>query len=288
MMTSNTFGSLIAPGQEKIFFDTYMGVEPEYTKVFTVLESNKAIEKVNRVSGFTPWKANTEGAAFDTEETAITETVTFTPVRYDKSYTISWELMQDDESGVFAGRAGAGGSAEALGMSLRATVEQTCADVLNNGFESESPLFSDENANIATGALSADSIKEAIKTLRAQKDGSGEVLIGAKPSKLIVHPDNEFVARQLLYSEKAPGGMNNDINPLPRLELVVMDYLTNEDAWFIQAKDIQNLTMFWREKPIFGAQNISGTMDYRFYGYTRFSVGSVDHRGLVGSNGIAL
>jgi phage major head subunit gpT-like protein len=288
MMKSNTFGALIAPGQEKIFFDTYAAGEPQYTKIFTVLDSNRAFEKVSRVSSLSPWSANEEGQPFGEEELTVSETTTFTPVRYDNSYTVSWELMQDDQSGVFAGRAGKGSSAQALATSLRATVEKTCADVLDGGFEGSSALFSEDNQNLAEGELSADSIKEAIKTLRAQTDSTGEVKIGAQPAKLIVAADNEFTARQLLYSAHQPGTSNNDINPLPRLDLVVLDYLTNQDAWYLQARDIQNLTMFWRERPVFGSQQIPGTMDYRFYGYTRFSVGAADTRGLVGSAGLAL
>ena len=65
--------------------------------------------------------------------------------------------------------------------------------------------------------------------MRAQKDEAG-VLIAAHAQKLIVHPDWEFTARAILGSTLQAGTNFNDTNTVPNLELIVWDYLADNDA----------------------------------------------------------
>ncbi|MDR0931374.1 MAG: Mu-like prophage major head subunit gpT family protein [Clostridiales bacterium] len=296
-LTRSNFGTLLEPGQQKIFFDNYDENALQYDKVFTVEQSDKKQEQITHIGGFGLWEENAEGADINTDSATQGQTATFTNKRFDKGYSVSWELIQDDMYGVLHGITGKNGNAKNMGRSLHATVETEAANVLNNAFTTNGydgvPLFSDEHprisgteedGNVIAGALTDENLKEACKMLRTQKDVAGSTVIAAIPSQLIVHPDNEFVARTIVYSKNTSGGALNDINSLPNLDVVVMDYLTDEDAWFVKAKNVDNLMFFWREKPIFGSQQLPQTMDYFYYGYARFCAGYADWRGLVGGN----
>ena len=296
-MTRTNFGELLKPGQRKIFFDSYNNFEPQYTNVFKLENSNKKEETVLRLGGFGLWEANTEGAEISQDEISEGQKVTFTNKRFDKGYEITWEMVQDDQYGIWKGNVGNGGNAKTLGRSLRATVETEAAKVLDTGFAANGfdgvPLFSTTHplidstakaSNRLGGELNFANLKTACTMLRKQKDESGAAPIAAVPSKLIVHPDMEYTARSLLHSAIVPN-VDNEVYALPNLSIVVLDYLTNDAAWYVQAKDIDNLIFFWREQPVFGAQPIAKKMDWFYYGYARWSCGYTDWRGIVGSTG---
>ncbi|MDR1100937.1 MAG: Mu-like prophage major head subunit gpT family protein [Clostridiales bacterium] len=298
MLTSTTFGQYLTPGQAKIFYDEFKAVKAQYEELFRTIKSKRATESIWHVGGFGLWSVNTEGAAITTEDIKQAAGAVIAPKRYDKGYTISWELMQDDPYGVFNGTAGKNGSAKTLGSSLRATVETAAAAVLSNGFTANGydnkPLFSSTHKyNVNTGTpptgsnvleadLTDEGLKEACKMMRAQKDNSGIAPCGAIPDKLIVHPDSEFTARMILNSGVNFNGTVYEKNSLPNLKIVVMDYLADDTAWFVKARDIDNLLFIWREEPIFNSHGIEKSMDWFFYGYARFAANYGDWRGLVG------
>ena len=123
--------------------------------------------------------------------------------------------------------------------------------------------------------------------LRKQTDEAG-IPIAARATQLVVCPELEFVARTLVESLQTAGTNNNDKNTLPRLQVVVMDYLENDaglKVWFIQDTSLDNLVFLTREEAIFRSERIPATMDWKFIGYKRFAEGYVDWRGLVGSTG---
>lgn len=192
---------------------------------------------------------------------------------------------------------GQGGSAKALGRGLRATIEKTCADVLNNGFSNTGydgvALFANTHPladsatngdNLTTGTLTDANLKTGLILMRDTRD-EANVLMMAMPKNLIVPPELEYTAKAILMSERPAGELSNDTNTCPRLNLVVLDYLTSSTAWFIQAGNLDNLMFMWREAPMFDSQKIQKTVDYFMYGYSRFVGSYVDWRGLVGSLG---
>ena len=121
--------------------------------------------------------------------------------------------------------------------------------------------------------------------MRQQKDEAG-IVISAHAKRLIVAPEQEFVAKAIVNSILQSGTANNDVNTIPNLEIVVWDFLTGP-AWFIQDPTFDNLLFLRREEPIFDSERIQDQMDYNMFGYTRFDVGYCDWRGLVGSTGVS-
>ncbi|MBE7063860.1 MAG: Mu-like prophage major head subunit gpT family protein [Clostridia bacterium] len=298
----NNFAALLTPVHRKVFFDSYNKKKKQYTDIFKVDDMHAKEETFPHLGAFGKWEENTEGNNFNQADLLQGEVATFTARRFDKAYEVTWELVQDDLYNVMRGH-GRGGSASKLGGGLQATEESQAADVVLKGFTENGydgvPLFSANHplvnstetcSNLVSGALSDETLKEALTMMRLQKDEAG-VLVAAHADRLIVHPDWEFTARALIGSTLQAGTNNNDKNTVPHLDITVWDYLYDSEStakpWFVQDGSMDNLMFLWREKPVFDSEKIDNKMDYRFYGYCRFDTGYVDWRGLVGSNGIA-
>lgn len=297
-LTRDNFGQLMTPIHKKVFFEAYDEKPEQYSKIFKTDTMRMKEETFPHMGAFGLWGANTEGNTINEDSMSQGPTATFTAVRYDKGYELTWELVQDDQYNVLKGY-GKGGSAKALGRGLRATIETKCAEVLANGFTNTGydgvsmfnnahPLADSASTfgNLLTGKLTDTNLKSGLTMMRNQVDEAG-VKTQAVAKNLIVHPDNEFNANAIIKSSGPAGELSNDTNTLPKLNIVILDYLPTAASayWFLQDPSIDNLLFMFREKPIFDSQQIPKTVDWFMYGYARWAQGYVDWRGLVGSNG---
>ena len=299
-MTRADFGELMTPIHKKIFFDSYNEVPKKYTKMFRVEKMTGKNQSYPHLGAFGLWKENTEGNDFNLDSFDEGPVASFEARRYDKSYEITWELMQDDRYSVFKG-IGKGGSAKGLGRSLRATEETDTAKVIlggfsNTGYDGKSlfafdhPLINSTKriSNLIVGALTDENLKGALTLMRGQTDEAGTV-IAASAKQLLVCPALEFQAKAIVRSILQSGTNFNDVNTIPDIEVVVWDFLTDPTGemapWFIQDTTIDNLLFLRREEPWFDSERIQNKVDYRMFGFTRYDCGYCDWRGLVGSKG---
>lgn len=299
-MTRENFAELLTPIHKKIFFESYNEKPLVYKKIFKTEKMNAKTQTYPHLGAFGLWKENDEGNEFNQDAIKQGDKASFEARRFDKSYEITWELVQDDLYNVMKG-IGKGGSAKGLGRSLRATEETDSASVILKGFENvgfdgkalfatDHKLINSEQtcSNLIEGALSDESLKAALTLMRLQKDEAG-VPIMAQARQLVVCPSLEFTAKAIVHSILQSGTNNNDVNTIPNLEVVVWDYLDDPTGamkpWFIQDTSIDNLLFLRREEPIFDSERIQRKMDYNMFGYTRFDTGYCDWRGLVGSKG---
>lgn len=302
IMTRENFSELLTPVHKKIFFDAYNERPMVYKKIFKVEKMNAKSQTYPHLGAFGLWQENQEGEEFNKDSFAQGQVASFEARRFDKSYDLTWELVQDDLYNVMKG-IGKGGSAKGLGRSLRATEETDTASVLLNGFTNvgydgkalfaaDHPLINSTRkiSNLITGALTDENLKAALRLMRKQTDEAG-IPIATRATQLVVCPDLEFTAEVIVRSILQSGTNNNDVNVIPNLEIVVWDYLDDPTGqikpWFIQDTSIDNLLFLRREEPIFGSKQLERRMDYNMYGYTRFDTGYCDWRGLVGSKGVA-
>jgi len=301
-MTRENFGELMTPIHKKVFFDSYNEIPAKFKSIFKIEKMIGKTQSYPHLGAFGLWDTNTEGGNFNESNFGEGEVASFEAKRYDKSYVLTWELMQDDRYNVMKG-IGKGGSAKGLGRSLRATQETDCAKVILNGFANvgydgkalfatDHPLASSDKtcSNLIEGALRDETLKAALTLMRKQVDEAG-IKISASAKRLVVCPELEFVAKAVVHSILQAGTNNNDVNTVPNLDVVVWDYLSDPaglmQPWFIQDSSIDNLLFLNREEPIFDSEKIQNKMDYRMFGYTRYDCGYNDWRGLVGSKGIS-
>ena len=300
-MTRANFAQLLTPIHKKIFFDSYNEVPKQYSKIFRTEKMNAKQQTYPHLGAFGLWAENQEGNVFNQDKFDQGQVASFEARRFDKAYDLTWELVQDDLYNVMKG-IGKGGSAKGLGRSLRATEETDTASVILNGFSNvgydgkalfaaDHPLINSSKtvSNLISGALTDETLKQALTLMRSQTDEAG-IVIAAKANQLVVCPELEYTAKAIVNSILQSGTNNNDVNTVPNLEIVVWDYLTDPNGvmkpWFIQDTSIDNLLFLRREEPIFGSKQLERKMDYNMYGYTRFDTGYCDWRGLVGSMGV--
>jgi len=189
----------------------------------------------------------------------------------------------------------------ALGRSVRQTIETLAASVFINGFTSTFPgadgkeLFATDHPLLGGGtfsnelATSADldivSFEQCMIDIGSFVDDRGLKVI-ASPKLLVIPPQLEFTAKMLLRSEKLPDTANNNTNPAAGMvPYVVLNWLTDPDAFFLLTDVPDGLNFIWREKPRFGTEDEWNSEVSKFKTVFRCSYGWTDPRGAFGSPG---
>ena len=108
-------------------------------------------------------------------------------------------------------------------------------------------LFDTKHGNVAgTGeALSVKAIAKAITAMRRQKGIAGDATLNVTPKYLVVPPELEMTAYQIVNSTAAVDGVNSGVaNPYKGRFIVVADAeLTDPDAWYLVADATQHDTI---------------------------------------------
>lgn len=296
-MLRGNFGDLLAPGFLEIYNSALDFGEygPEYPALFNVKSSTRQYEDTSYVSGFGTVPNKSEGVAVDFDDIIQGLDKRYTHVTRALAYRISKEMWEDELYGLMAELP------EALGRSMRITVETDAANVYNRGFNSSYAgpdaleLFSTLHVlldgttqkNELTNAtdLTEDSLDQALIDIAATTDDRGlnEMLV---PKTLVVARNGLSNAKKILMSSQEPGSANNAINPQQGvLGLQVNHYLTDPDAWFIIC-DKHRVNFFWRVKPEHTQDNDFKTDDAMFKTRARWVTGWSSPWGVFGSPGV--
>ena len=294
-ISRDNFGELLTPIHKKIIWDAYRSKPEQYSNLFKSDTANQKTVSYPHLGGFGMWSTNTEGNVINEDTMSQGDVATFEPVRYDKGYSITWEMVQDDLYNVMKGL-GKGGTAKALGRGLQTTKETVAANVINNGFSnvgydgvslfnSAHPLIDSAStgSNLITGALTDSNLKDALVAFKKTPDEAGLKVI-SMADKMFIASNLEFTAKTILRSSGPANELSNDSNTLPSLGLVMMDYI-DDDMWGLKDSSFDNLLWLWWNKPLFDSQPIQKTVDHFVFGYSRFDGGYVDWRGIAASLG---
>ena len=247
------------------------------------------------MQGLTNFTSKTEGNVIAYEDFLPGNRQTYTHTTYAKGVRVTEEAVEDDLYGPMrkVGRA--------LGIAARATIETRAALLLNSGFVTTDytvgdglALFStahtreDGGANLSNtstaAALSVSSLETALIELRTELDGVGK-RVELMPRVLVIPPDLEYSAKQVLKSAYLPGSANNDVNPVEGLlSVIVWPYLTDTNAWFVLC-DTHDAKWFWRRQLHTKTESEFQAGDMMFKGRMRFSFGVNEWRGIHGNSG---
>jgi len=282
VMQRADFADGMAPGLRKLFINKFGDKPLQYPELFNVNTSKRQYEDDSYVAGFGFLADKSEGDASTYDDAIQGFDKRYTHITRSLAYRISQEMVEDELYGTIAK------FPKALAKSTRSTIETNAADIYNNAFTSgtggdgsylgvttHALVGGGTQKNILTSAadLSSTSLEQALIDIRATTDDRG-LLLNLMPKKLIVAPSNEWTAMKLLQSVQTPEDANNSINPAARqgLKLVVNDYLTDSDAWFILC-DEHELNFFWRVMPDHMKGNDFDTDDAKFKVRARWSNG---------------
>lgn len=294
--TTGAFGEIIEPGLSEVFFTDLKLAPQQSTAIFNMKSSSKHTEDDLTIGGLETMPEQNEGAAVTYGDPTQGYKKTYTHVQYGLGFAVTRVMWEDDLYGVMAE------ASRKLSRSAVKAYEVVAANVFNNGFDSTyagadslelfstvHTLLNGETAgNEPTTAcdLNLTTLESAVSAFREIKDDTGAIC-GVAPRYLVVPNELEFTAKRLLGSEKDPESAENAINPLyNRLNLIVWDYLTDADAWFLlAAKPEHKLKFFWRIRPTFASDDDFDTGNARFKSRMRFDCGWSDWRGVYGSPG---
>lgn len=195
---------------------------------------------------------------------------------------------------------------EELGYSAAETMAILVWDMINNGTATTNHTSADGLAllsgshtyidgstwsNLLSPAadLSATSLQTAIDNFETTKDESGRYQM-IKASRLIVHPNNAWKAKELLSSAYDPESANNAVNTIKErnLKLVVSPYLTDTDAFTLMSEApnrMSGIIAYLRRKLAFAKDGDFETGDFKAKCSFRFSVESALPNNLYHSQG---
>lgn len=162
---------------------------------------------------------------------------------YGKLFSLTRQAIINDDLGLFSKIATKYGSAAKRLVNKMVYAQLTGNVKMQDGVA----LFDNKHGNVAgTGeALSVKAIAKAITAMRRQKGITGEATLNITPKYLVVPPELEVTAYQIVNSTAAVDGVNSGVvNPYKGRFVVVADAeLTDPDAWYLVADASQHDTI---------------------------------------------
>lgn len=227
------------------------------------------------------------------EETATNQAKT-----YAKSLCLTRQMIINDDLGAFYSIPSKMG-AKAARLPDKLFFSELQA---NKNWNDGNALFSAAHNNLLTGATSAlskDSLAQAVKLFKLQKDKDGEP-IAIAPRILLVPPAKETLALELVRGITLIAAGSTDIvrpamNALANLNLEVISspWLTNDNAWYLFGNPAEVDTfeigyLKGRRVPVIEqGETDFNTLGMWFRVYFDCGVAPMDFRGMVKANGAA-
>ncbi len=224
-----------------------------WPKLYRRKKSGKKFERFLTVTPFGDVPEKGEGERYSSDVIRPGWSKDITPVEFGMSFVHSETAAEDDEIDIIKMKA------KLLAFVARVTQDKYAVVPYNDGFTTHTTpdgqaLFS--TAHLLKGGgtfrnrpstdadLSYASLVQAMTDFQTEtKLESGQITAMVQSFKLVVHPANEMLAYQLTESVQSPEDANNAINPLKshrRIQVVVNPYLSDPDAWFLQAADAES------------------------------------------------
>jgi hypothetical protein len=296
---SNALVNNYNPAFSKIYIDKIKNYEPVFDKVFDVLTSQQQYEYRGNQTATGLLTKKTEG--MDASELKVFQKYSkqFIHATYAAYVRITKEAADDDLSGNLKKLPAI------LADSTKMTIELIAANFWDTSAATNQPdgvpllsaahplvgIGSTAGTNtpaVAATALSVTSMEAALAAMRQNVDdyGNPDPIF---PTDLYIHGANEFMSTQLLKNIDKSGTTNRDTNAIRRrgINTIINDYLTVTTQWYLLTPASQRQQLFyWREK--IGAQMKPApdtTDDAIYQSRCRFSLGSIDWRGVYGSQG---
>lgn len=275
-------------------FDLYQPVGP---MIFNMKGSKRSIEQSTGLTGFGAFVETPEGQPYNSDIAYQRFDKTYTHLKYTLGFKVTEEMIDDDEYGII------GGYASALADSAQDTREIHAASQFNEAFSATNftggdalelcstahPLVAGTEQNeLTTGAdLSITSLRQALQDLADTTDQRGK-LINLKAKYLLVPNELEWDAIELLKSPGRADSPNLATNAFSHrnLEVMVWNYLTDSDAWFLVCDKAQH-NMTWYDRKPFQTYSYEDepTGSMVTYGKMRYSFGWNEPWGIFGSPG---
>jgi len=290
----------LLPGLNALFGMEYKTYGEEHKEIYETETSERSFEEETKLAGFSAAPVKNEGAAIAYDNAQEAWTARYNHETIAMGFSITEEAMEDNLYDSLSAR-----YTKSLARAMSYTKQVKAASILNNGFNASftygdgqalfstaHPLISGgTNSNRPTTAadLNETSLEAAVIQIAGWTDERG-LLIAAKPRKLIVPPQLQFVATRLLETSLRVGTTDNDINALKNNGSIpegytVNHFLTDTNAWFLKTDVPNGLKHFVRVPLATSMDPDFNTGNNRFKARERYSFGASDSLGVFGSPG---
>ena len=290
----------LLPGLNALFGLEYAKYGEEAAEIFETESSDRSFEEETKLSGFGAAPVKNEGAAIAYDNAQEAYTARYNHETISMGFSVTEEAIEDNLYDSLSAR-----YTKALARAMAYTKQVKAATILNSAFDPATtygdgvelcstahPLVSGgTNSNEpATGAdLNETSLEAAVIQIANWTDERG-LLIAAKPRKLVVPADLQFVATRLLDTELRVNTSDNDINALRHNGSIpegytVNHYLTDTNAWFLMTDVPNGLKHFVRTPMQTSMDADFDTGNSRYKARERYSFGVSDPLGIFGSPG---
>lgn len=257
---------LLEPKLSRIWFDAAQKRPVEWTNYHNIRSTKKATVTDFNMTGFGSLALKAEGQPTQADDPIFGNQKTYQPVRFGLKYAITQEMIDHELYG----------QTDKLESSLMDSVydhqEQLGILWFNNGFVTTNAdgftatgfdalaLFSTAHTRLDGGTtqrnrpstdvdLGVTGLQGAIVDFENWKSHRGRP-VQIRPRKLIISPEDQFTAKELLQSEYKPGTANNEINAIQGygISFMISHYKTDLDAWALLG-DQTDINWIWDVQP---------------------------------------
>jgi len=290
----------LLPGLNALFGMEYSRYGEEHKEIYEAETSERSFEEETKLAGFgqAPVKDEGSAVAYDNAQEAFTARYNHETIAL--GFSVTEEAVEDNLYDTLSAR-----YTKALARSMSNTKQVKASNVLNNGWDSsytggdgkvlfatDHPLVSggsNSNTQSTAADLNESSLENAIIQIAAWTD-ERDLLIAAKPRKLIIPPALQFVATRLLDTEQRTGTADNDINAIKNNGAIpegyaINHYLTDTDGYFLTTDVPNGLKHFTRTSLTTSMDGDFDTGNVRYKARERYSFGWSDPLGMWGSQG---
>jgi len=273
-VTRQQFLSLLEPKLRDIRNDQDF---PRYPRIWTryfkeVASSKKATETIYNRAGIGDFSPKVEGGLISYTDPISGSELQFTHVRRSNGYKITQEMLDHDQYGEIvklerdlqiAGDYDIEVAGHLLLNSGFGTTNNADQGFVAAGFDGLA-LFSTAHTRLDGGAtqrnrpsvdvdLSWGGLADAVLQFRLWRDHRGRQVM-ASANALVIHPNDTFVAKELLAPGGKPGTANNDINSLTgegltQDSVIASPYITDSDSWYLFDTRVMDTRWFWDVQP---------------------------------------
>ncbi len=263
-INTTAIAALLRPGLAAVF-GMYPDYPSQWTEIFDQYESDKAVEIEYEMRYLGLAQIRSEGAPTAMDNNAGQRIQTSYVNRYvGLGFQITRQAQVDN---LYKSKFPE--MARALKKSLDQTKEILGASILNNGFNAAFPIGDGQpffslnhpidggvyaNRPTVLAGLNEASLEQAIIGIQQFRDMANLICM-TKPEKLIVGPQNQFVAERLLGSAFRTNTPNNDISAIYNLSSIPQSYRVNQfisqqagptNSWYVKT-DMPGLKYYSRE-----------------------------------------
>lgn len=286
MTGSGAFPGILSNVAHKSMAASYQ-TAPTTFQIWTATGSNADFKEATRyrLSEADELVKMTETGEFEHAE--VTEASAKTAVAtYGRSFSITRKAIINDDLGALS-------RIPALyGVAARRGINKLVYEILTSNPTIEgADLFHSSHKNLTTGAINVANLGKAKALMARQKNIGGKEALNIQPAFLIVPPELEVTAAQLISSVVDPTKANATPNPFANKLTVVADpELADAEAWYLAAApgllpSIEVTYLNGKEAPTMESAVQFDTLGIKWRIYHDVGVNLIDFRGLLKSTG---